>query len=279
MALCLIVSSPALLAPLPATALRPQPAQRLASPVMQWRDQVGWQRPVSRFAGNVVPSSSVNLQQKIETLSTQLDLENGQSLAETLSRAAQKIGVQQAGFDSMNLMQKADVCLEAMGMQLSEPAAPMQQWQGPPPIGFGESYESYMFGDYGYGGFGGFRWRPGPGGWWGGLRSGWGGYGWDSPWNVAYGGAGPWEPGYGGLRRGSAAERALVRQANANSQVYNNAQQGSGQQAYGQQGYDQQGYVYGQQVYGNSQQGYGADRSAPASSQQAYGNGRRNSVQ
>ena len=55
----------------------------------------------------------------------------------------------------------------------------------PPPLGLGDSYEGAMFGDYGYGGFGGYSpygYSYGRGG------LGWGGYGRDSAWEVAYGG-------------------------------------------------------------------------------------------
>ena len=98
---------------------------------------------------------------------------------------------------------QVDACLQTLGTApASDPAVAPQQAgpgqqggalyrvrRGPPPLGFGDSYEGAMFGDYGYGGYGGYSpygYSYGLG--YGRAGTGWGGYGRDSAWDVAYGG-------------------------------------------------------------------------------------------
>ena len=195
----------------------------------------------------------MTLHQKVELLSGELNLTSGGSLAERVNLAVREVGVDSDA--ALTLIQKVDACLETMGHPLAtvgdaSMVAHAGVWQ-PPPIGFGASYESYMFGDFGYGSMGGMPYRSSYGGYsrydrfgsgydgiaiggWG--YGGWGGYGYLSPWDVSYGGqsgfggyggymigpggSGSWgaNGGYGGLRRGSAAERAIGRAATAVSE-------------------------------------------------------------
>jgi len=181
----------------------------------------------------------------VALLCNELNLADGPSLTETVDRAVQEVGLKDS-VQTLSLIQKVDACLETVGVETPPEAAagpppgggprppPMR---GPPPIGFGNSYEAHMFGDDGYGPFGGMRlggygsWGGYSGGFsggWGDYGGGWGGYGRHSPWEVSrvrnggtgpysgyayglYGGYGSWGPlgGAGGLRRGSAAERVL----------------------------------------------------------------------
>jgi hypothetical protein len=189
------------------------PALRVAPPVMQLRGGVPFApqqqaAPVSTapggtagFTGGVVPTpaAQATLQQKVETLRSQLNLASGQTLAETIAKGVQTIGLE-ADVKSLNMLQTVDACLQTIGAApATEPAvaAPQEGQEqgqglvrvrrGPPPLGYGDSYEGAMFGDYGYGGFGGYSpygysYGYGRGG------TGWGGYGRDSAWDVAYGG-------------------------------------------------------------------------------------------
>jgi len=190
------------------------PAQRVAPPVMQLRGGVPFapqQQQVAPdstapggtadFTGGVVPTpaAAATLQQKVETLRSQLNLASGQTLAETIAQGVQTIGLEQ-DVKSLNMLQTVDACLQTIGAApATEPAvAAPQEGQaqddglvrvrrGPPPLGYGDSYEGAMFGDYGYGGYGGYSpygysYGYGRGG------TGWGGYGRDSAWDVAYGG-------------------------------------------------------------------------------------------
>lgn len=198
-------------------------ALRVAPPVMQLRGGVPFApqqqaAPVSTapggtagFTGGVVPTpaAQATLQQKVETLRSQLNLASGQTLAETIATGVQTIGLE-ADVKSLNMLQTVDACLQTIGAApATEPAvaAPQEGQEqqqglvrvrrGPPPLGYGDSYEGAMFGDYGYGGFGGYSpygysYGFGRGG------TGWGGYGRDSAWDVAYGGGYGGRHGYGG---------------------------------------------------------------------------------
>lgn len=165
----------------PAPWLVPAPAGRLASPLMQ--------QVFDASIPNVMPSTSITLQQKVETLRRELGLAQGSSLVEDLNMAAEVIGV---GDDAkeLNLAQKADACLLAIGassagMPLAAPtsapvaAPPLTRVAAPPSaprpptIGYGESYESYFYGD-----------RDGWGPW---SAPGWGGYPAGHPLDIAYG--------------------------------------------------------------------------------------------
>ena len=154
------------------------PALRVAPPVMQLRGGVPFApqqavAPVSAapggtagFVGGVVPTppGAGTLQQKVETLRTQLNLASGQTLAETIASGVQTIGLE-ADVKSLNMLQTVDACLQTIGAApATEPAvaAPQEGQEqgqglvrvrrGPPPLGYGDSYEGAMFGDYGYGG-------------------------------------------------------------------------------------------------------------------------------
>ena len=207
-----------------------------------------------------MPSVTMTLQQKVEKLSGQLGLSKGGSLIETVDQAVEEVGLGEEA-KSMSLSQKVDACMaETMGNSGAPSGAPngapsgapsgapngapfsapngapgqapmaldsrRQAMYGPPNVGFGGSYESHMFGDYGGSGWGGmpvtrtgmpmgygFGGPHGAGGW-----SGWGGYMRGGTWDIAYGGEGYFGDysGFGGLRRGSAAERAISRR-NANA--------------------------------------------------------------
>jgi len=137
--------------------------------------------------------------------------------------------------ESATLMGKIDACLDTMGTTVvgqDESAAAPNQSPGPSGMGFGASYEGYMYGDYsgwggygysrpwgsygGYGGYGGGlggyygRGYGGYGGYgsyggygygrpWGYYGGGWGGYGRGSSWDISYGGYGGYNyGGYGG---------------------------------------------------------------------------------
>ena len=221
--------------PLAAPAVAP-PVMLLKDP--QWSNggPLGTEAPgVADLTGRIVPSKGASLQQKVEMLCAQLQLAKGQSVAETIDKAVQAIGMPAADVEALNLMQKADACLEQIGVSVAadandEPTArmpaaeyPAAQYpaveypaaqspiaprpRGPPPIGYGQSYESHMFGDDGYGYYGGMPIRRdgsvrgygffGPhGGNWGGW-GGWGGYGRYSPWEVAYSSGGNYRGGGG----------------------------------------------------------------------------------
>ena len=154
------------------------PALRVAPPVMQLRGGVPFApqqqaAPVSTapggtagFTGGVVPTpaAQATLQQKVETLRSQLNLASGQTLAETIAKGVQTIGLE-ADVKSLNMLQTVDACLQTIGAApATEPAvaAPQEGQEqgqglvrvrrGPPPLGYGDSYEGAMFGDYGYGG-------------------------------------------------------------------------------------------------------------------------------
>mmetsp|Transcript_7850 Transcript_7850/g.15717 ORF Transcript_7850/g.15717 Transcript_7850/m.15717 type:complete len:275 (-) Transcript_7850:242-1066(-) len=255
MLLSLLTASPALRAG--------PPVMQLKSSVQQMNEQFSQQQvaPVGNappsnappgnagFNGNVVPTQAT-LQQKVDMLRNELGLSNGRQLTETIAEAVQVIGLEEE-VKAFNMLQTVDACLQTLGTEIAgaEPAGAPQSKngalvrRGPPPLGYGDSYEGAMFGDYGYGGYGGYSpfgnsYGYGRGG------LGWGGYGRDSPWDVAYGGYsgysgyrgyrgygprygygyggystcglggfGSWGPyaGYGGLRYGSAAERAIAR--------------------------------------------------------------------
>lgn len=201
MMLCVLASSPL--------------ALRVAPPVMQLRTGVRQQvpmgqqvapvgpAPASGFTSNVVPTSAgkPTLQQKVETMRDQLNLASGQTLAQTIAKGVEAIGLEEE-VKSLNMLQTVDACLQMIGAApataLAGAAAATEEEQAqaqngalvrgpwrPPPLGLGDSYEGAMFGDYGYGGFGGYSpygYSYGRGG------LGWGGYGRDSPWDVAYGG-------------------------------------------------------------------------------------------
>ena len=213
------------------------------------------------MAGNVVPSEAgVSLHEKVARLQKELKLPEG-PLPSVVDGAVKELGLEQQ-VGSQNLMAKVDACLGTVGVSLqsSSSSSPMGSSERGHPvpwrkersgIGFGQSYESFRFGDNGYGSWGGMRYTPGYGyGGYGGYGSrydayspygpygsydhpfvgGWTGYGRDLPWDISYGGdfgyvpgygmspyggRGSWGPygGVGGLRRGSAAERALARKA------------------------------------------------------------------
>merc|ERR1719162_1215730 len=113
------------------------PALRVAPPVMQLRGGVP-------FAPQ---------QQKVETLRSQLNLASGQTLAETIASGVQTIGLE-AEVKSLNMLQTVDACLQTIGAAPATEAppavAPPQEGQeqglvrvrrGPPPLGYGDSYE------------------------------------------------------------------------------------------------------------------------------------------
>ena len=101
------------------------PALRVAPPVMQLRGGVPFApqqavAPVSAapggtagFVGGVVPTppGAGTLQQKVETLRTQLNLASGQTLAETIASGVQTIGLE-AEVKSLNMLQTVDACLQ-----------------------------------------------------------------------------------------------------------------------------------------------------------------------
>ena len=99
------------------TLFLPCAAMRVAPPVMQLRGGVPYApqqqqtAPASTagtagFSGGVVPTSTAqgSLQQKVETLRSQLNLASGQSLRQTIAEAVRTIGLD-ADVKSLNLLQ------------------------------------------------------------------------------------------------------------------------------------------------------------------------------
>ena len=89
---------------------------------------------------------------------------------------------------ALNLGQKVDACMSiTMGTPTDDASMAgderNQAIRGPLPIGYGGSYETYMFGDVGFGGVVGGR----PIGWGGYPYRRWGGY-WGDPWSYGWGG-------------------------------------------------------------------------------------------
>merc|ERR1740117_369974 len=142
------------------------PALRVAPPVMQLRGGVPFApqqavAPVSAapggtagFVGGVVPTppGAGTLQQKVETLRTQLNLASGQTLAETIASGVQTIGLE-AEVKSLNMLQTVDACLQTIGAAPATDAPPQEGQEqgqgheqgqglvrvrrGPPPLGYG----------------------------------------------------------------------------------------------------------------------------------------------
>ena len=233
-AVWLLAASPAMRLALPAVA----PTMRMASPVMNYVQRPPEGPQTAQVggpgnSGNGAPPQGMTLQQKVETLCNELSIQQGRSLAETVETAVRELGLEK-DVAALNLGQKVDACMSiTMGTQ-SEDSSMMdernQPIRGPQPLGYGGSYETYMFGDVGFGGvvggrpigWGGYPYRGrylgysyDPYSYWSGGYSGYGYY----PYSYGYGG-GFGSYGYGGtggLRPGSAAERALARAARQQS--------------------------------------------------------------
>ena len=101
------------------TLFLPCAAMRVAPPVMQLRNGVPYAPSsvqqqtaaastagAAGFSGGVVPTSTAqgSLQQKVETLRSQLNLASGQSLRQTIAEAVRTIGLD-ADVKSLNLLQ------------------------------------------------------------------------------------------------------------------------------------------------------------------------------
>lgn len=95
-----------------------------------------------------------SLSEQVEELRTQLDLPQGRTVAETVERATQELGLKR--LTPLGLKQKVNACFQALGTDGRGKRATAS-----PSIGFGQSWES-EYGDGGNAGaVGGTPWRAG----------------------------------------------------------------------------------------------------------------------
>ena len=136
------------LAPPTAPAKSPAAALRLPQPVMLYG-------PVE-YRGSVVPNAiAMSLQDKVELLRTQLNIRKGLSLSDSIDKALKELGLQ--GFETLNIVDKADACLEALGVTVNAPVGPGVALPPPPLPGYEPGYGGGGYGGgYGGGDGGGF---------------------------------------------------------------------------------------------------------------------------
>ena len=140
----------------------PPPAVRATPPMMHLRTLVV-DAPSSQFGQARSQGGQANVKQQVEELRAQLGLPQGQTLAETVSKATQELGFADKDLKALSLKQKMDACSQALGVPTHVRRQPQQpspvQNRSPsgygPAFGYGASFEeSQSFGSGAGAGYG-----------------------------------------------------------------------------------------------------------------------------